>query len=174
MVGKKNRVKGVALKDSSAYKVAFGNESIPPEQIKIGDKYTFTLNINESDLLGLFVNHYEKYLKKLKMLINDDLLIKGAFEYSKFGKLHFHGEIIFKTPLAVALFYMKLAKLKCHYSFDTTEKGYDIGKYAFKGEWYMRPLCDKHEKQYIIDNNVILDPMMGRIVEDGADLVPFD
>lgn len=174
MVGKKNRVSSKATRDSSAYKVKYGNESVPPEQVKLGEKYTFTLNISESDLIGLFPDQYDKYLKKLKILINDGLLIKGAFEYSKFGKLHFHGELIFKTPLAVALFYMKLAKLKCHYSLDTTEKDYDLGKYAHKGEWYMKPLCDKYSKQYIIDNSVILDHMMGRIVDDDSEQVSFD
>lgn len=141
-----------------------GKESIAPERIRLGDKYTFTLNLPETELLGMFPEQYDKYCRKIKSIINNDMAVMGALEYSQYGRLHFHGELIFKNELSVALFYMRLGKIKCNYSFDSSDKEYDISKYAFKGEWYMKPLHDKYSKQYKICNELLNTPECFRTV----------
>lgn len=151
-----------------------GKESIAPEKIRLGDKYTFTLNLAESDLIGTFPNQYDKYCSKIHAIINNDMQIEGAVEYSQYGRLHFHGEIIFNKEIAVALFYMKLGKLKCNYSFDCSDKEYDIMKYAYKGEWYMKPLHDKYNKQYKINNSLLNTPESFRTAVTSVGSVKID
>lgn len=139
-----------------------GSESIAPETISVDEILTFTLNLNPSTLLGGFNNQYDKYIEKLKNLVNSHMDITGTLEYSQFGKLHFHGTLKFRSPLGIGLFYSKLAPVcgKHHYKIDTVEPGYECSDYYLKGKFYMKPLHKKFNKTYLLTNAVLNSPSM--------------
>lgn len=125
--------------------------SVPDmELINTNDTYTFT--VNYGDLSGDFCADYDKTLRALHKHLGhiDGLDFYLYPEYSKNGRLHFHGTIGFDTGLSIALFYEALFRFKDHFACEVdtikdTEKWQD---YIGKNSTFMKLICEKWSRKY--------------------------
>lgn len=94
---------------------------LQPENIKLGEAYSFTLNLK--DECDTIKDEYNHYLYIIYLLIKPYSEFNLLFELSCIGKLHCHGEIIFHDYKDLGMFYFKFGKLKHRFSceMDTIE-----------------------------------------------------
>ncbi len=129
-----------------------GSKSIDPNDISLRTKYAFSLNINPNRLKGTYGFDYNDYKTVLKTLFkHQDTQWRGALEYSKMGRLHYHGWVKFTSNLAKAFFYQALHGIRSYnYELDTIANIDDWITYIFKSKDHMGELANHYKLPYIL------------------------
>lgn len=117
------------------------HSAIAPEDIKLNDKYSFSINPKECI-------YNKKESLKDKILVLRDLIsnfklpgisLKMVMEMSSIGKLHAHGMVIFEDNIGIAMFYNELFNIRniTGYELDTISGPETWNNYCIKGTSYM-------------------------------------
>lgn len=112
----KNKSQKMAWKNGN-YKIKI----IPLENIKLGEFYTFSLNMSDQyDSLEQSIMAYKYFLKKY---CSDLSKFELYFEISPTGRLHMHGIIVFESNIAIVKWYHNnnIIKNIASYEIDTID-----------------------------------------------------
>lgn len=123
---------------------------LKPEEIELKTQYTITINI--ADLHGQFdIDHSKLYgFVQRYMRGIPGLDFRMYLEYSKKGRLHLHGIVMFNKEVAVMQFYENLMEMlsKASIEVDTIKDMQTWSEYLVKQESYMKLYCEKKHVIY--------------------------
>ncbi len=129
-----------------------GSVSLDPTDILLKTPYSFTLNINPRRLKGIYGIDYNTYKPVLyKLFKHAGIEWRGTLEYNRFGRLHYHGWLVFDNHLSIAVFYESLKSIEDYnYKFDTVKILEDWKTYVFKNVKHMEQLAKYYQVPYIL------------------------
>lgn len=129
------------------------HQSLAPEEIELNICYTLTFNPARQH--GSFMKDYRELQKIAKLFaFCRGVEFTAHPEYSKLGRLHMHGLVMFKEAIGVMEFYEKLptAMKLSTFEMDTIQDGTKWLQYTMKQKSFMKPLCDENKVKYTIKN----------------------
>ncbi len=136
---------------------AKGSKSLDPNDMLLLVPYAFSLNINPKRLKGNYGFDYNIYKPVLHTIFkHTNIKWRGALEYNRFGRLHYHGYVIFESMLAIGVFYESLMSIDSYnYEIDTIEKIDDWTTYIFKSKGHMGELASFYSLPYVLGERQI-------------------
>lgn len=131
---------------------------IAPENIVLGETYTF--NLSHSENSGNILKDYKTYetLCTESFYVNLGIKYELFFELSARGRLHMHGVIVFVSTTGIARFYQNLYNVLkvCRVEIDTIGDNKIWKDYLTKQRHIMKPYLNELKLQYKFSNQEIL------------------
>lgn len=129
-------------------------ELIAPENIELNTPYTF--NLSHSENTGNILKDYKTYetLCTESFYVNLGIEYELFFELSARGRLHLHGNIVFRTVIGIARFYQQIFNVLkvCRVEIDTIEDPFKWREYLCKQQCIMKPYLNGMKLKYCLSN----------------------